>query len=90
MVYQRIRNGWTSRVDMKTFQNTPDVIKATSPDQVDTKNVLATAVGAIPHFGGSVIGDFSLPSFFDNFDMEQGKVKDETLNSALVELMAKV
>ncbi|GLQ70830.1 NADPH-dependent FMN reductase [Vibrio penaeicida] len=81
---------WTSRVDMKLFQNTPVVVLATSPGPGGAKNVLATAVGAIPHFGGSVIGDFSLPSFFDNFDMDQGKVKDETLNAALVELMAKV
>ncbi|MBD1558721.1 NAD(P)H-dependent oxidoreductase [Vibrio sp. S9_S30] len=81
---------WTSRIDMKLFQNTPVVVLATSPGPGGSRNVLATAVSAIPHFGGSVVGEFSLPSFFDNFDIEQGRVKDEVFNTALTELMAKV
>ncbi|CCN48536.1 putative Flavoprotein [Vibrio nigripulchritudo MADA3029] len=81
---------WTSRIDMKLFQNKPMVLLATSPGPGGARNVLATAVSGAPHFAGNVVGQFSLPSFYDTFDMEKGEVKDESANAELVELMSKL
>lgn len=66
---------WTSRLDRNIFQGKPMVLLATSPGPGGARNVLATAASAMPHFGGDVKGQLSLPSFYDNFDMETGTVK---------------
>ncbi len=43
--------------------------------------VLNTAIMAFPFFGGNIITDFSLPSFYDNFSKEG--LKNEALNATL-------
>lgn len=59
---------WTSRIDMKVFQNKPVLLLATSPGPGGAASVLAAAKGSAPFFAADVKGDFSLPSFYDNFD----------------------
>ncbi len=74
---------WTSRIDQKVFQGKPMVLLATSPGKRGASNVLAIAKDAAPHFGGEVKADFSLPSFFENFDLDTGKVTNEDLDNQL-------
>ena len=61
---------WTSRIDMKLFQNKPMVLLATSPGPGGAKTVLTAATGSAPYFAAAVKASFSIPSFFDNFDSE--------------------
>ena len=68
---------WTSRIDMKVFQNKPMLLLATSPGPGGASSVLAAAKGSAPFFAADVKGDFSLPSFYDNFDLEAQTLKDE-------------
>lgn len=72
---------WTSRVDMKIWKNKPMFLMAASPGGRGGANVLRVTKELLPHFGGNVIADFSLPRFFQNFS-EEG-IKDETLNNDL-------
>jgi len=72
---------WLSRIAQKLLQDKPILLMATSPGARGGATVLQTAKSAFPFFGGTVIADFSLPSFFDNFS-EDG-LKNEALNAEL-------
>jgi len=74
---------WCSRINPKVYQNKPMVLLATSPGKGGGSNVLASAINSIPFFSGAVKGSFSLPSFYDNFDVEHNIVSNEVLNSQL-------
>jgi len=79
---------WTSRIDMKVYQSKPMVMLATSPGPGGAANVLNTATTSAPYFAGDVKASLSIPSFYDNFDMAEGKLTDEALNGQLIEVMA--
>ena len=75
---------WTSRINMKTFQEKPMLLLATSPGPRGGSSVLEIAKGRFPFQGGVVKGSFSLPSFFDNFNSANGIInpdlKDQLTN----------
>ncbi len=62
---------WTSRIDMKLFQNKPMVLLSTSPGPGGAATVLNAAKTSSPYFAGDVKASLSVPSFFDNFDMDK-------------------
>ena len=65
---------WTSRIDPKVYQGKPMVLLATSPGPGGASSVLATAKTSAPFFGGDVKADLSLASFFEIFDMKEGRL----------------
>jgi chromate reductase len=77
---------WTSRIDAKFWGNKPMFLAATSPGKRGGMGALAVIKQIMPHFGGNVITDFSLPSFYDNF--KAGKITDSTLELSLGEKIA--
>ncbi|WP_299793387.1 NAD(P)H-dependent oxidoreductase [uncultured Shewanella sp.] len=81
---------WTSRIDMKVFQNKPMVLLATSPGPGGAATVLAAATGSAPYFAADVKASLSVPSFYDNFDIEAGRMRNEELNSQLVDAVFKL
>ncbi|MDN3651799.1 NAD(P)H-dependent oxidoreductase [Thalassotalea ponticola] len=81
---------WTSRVNMKVYQNKSMILLATSPGPGGAKSVLATAQQSAPFFDGIVKGTFSLPSFYDNFDVERGKLINEELNQQLQQVVSQL
>ena len=76
---------WCSRINPKVFQDKPLVLLATSPGPRGASTVLATAVNSAPHFTGQVKASLSVPSFYENFDVESGVLKDESLNQQLID-----
>ena len=74
---------WCSRINPKVYQNKPMMLLATSPGKGGASNVLSTAMSSIPHFDGIIKGSFSLPSFYDNFDIENNVVSNEVLSAKL-------
>ena len=81
---------WASRIDQKVFQNKPMVMLSTSPGPGGAKNVLAAATGSAPYFAGDLKGSLSIPSFFNSFDVEQGKISDSELDAALRDVVAQL
>lgn len=81
---------WTSRIDMKVFQNKPMLLLATSPGPGGASSVLAAAKGSAPFFAADVKGDFSLPSFYDNFDLAEQTLKTEALANQLLAQVSKL
>ncbi|MBQ4811651.1 NAD(P)H-dependent oxidoreductase [Pseudoalteromonas luteoviolacea] len=74
---------WTSRIDMKVYQNTPMLLMATSPGPGGAQSVLGAAVNSAPYFAADVKANLSVPSFFDNFDVEAGKLTNDEIDAAL-------
>jgi len=68
---------WTSRVDMKVFQNKPVLMLATSPGPGGATTILAAAQGSAPYFAADVKAAISVPNFYDNFDLESGQLTNQ-------------
>lgn len=81
---------WVSRIDRKVYQDKPIVMMAASPGPGGARNVLSTAVSAAPHFGGQVLADISIASFYDAFDSEAVELKDAEAKEKIVAAMAKL
>lgn len=81
---------WTSRIDIKVFQDRPTVYLATSPGPGGARSVLAAAEGSAHFFGADLIGSLSVPAFNEVFDKEQGRLHDEVTAKRLCLLMAKL
>ncbi|PCJ30059.1 MAG: NADPH-dependent FMN reductase [Gammaproteobacteria bacterium] len=74
---------WCSRINPKVYLNKPMVLLSTSPGPGGARNVLEVASQSMPHFGGEVVGRFSLPSFYDNFDLDSNKITNAELAAEL-------
>ena len=79
---------WASRVDRNIFQNKPVLLLATSPGAGGASSVLAFAENSLPFFGGVVAAAFSLPSFYDNFDLQNNKISHQDFDAKLKRLIA--
>lgn len=79
---------WTSRIDQKVYQGKPAVLLSTSPGLGGAGNVLSAAKGSAPHFAMDVRAYFSLPRFYDNFDVENGQVTNQEVQSELESTLA--
>lgn len=81
---------WTSRINMKVYQDKPVVLMASSPGPGGAQSVLGAATGSADFFAMDVKGSFSLPSFFDNFDVEKGQITNDELADELATVMAQL
>jgi len=75
---------WTTRIDMKMFQNKPVIMLATSPGPGGAATVLAAAQASAPYFAADVKATVSVPSFYDNFDMQRGELTNKELVDKIV------
>lgn len=74
---------WTSRINVKLFQQKPMLLMSTSPGARGGQSVLEIAENRFPIHDANIVAKFSLPSFNDNFKEE--KIIDADLNTSLVE-----
>ncbi len=74
---------WSSRINSKTFQEKPMLLLATSPGARGGNTVLEIAKNRFPFQGAIVKGSFSLPNFYENFDVVNGIINDELKNQLL-------
>lgn len=81
---------WASRIDMKVYQGKPVVMLATSPGPGGATSVLSSAVNSAPYFDADVKGSMSVPSFYDNFDMETGEMTNLEMIDNLKMIMKKI
>lgn len=71
---------WSSRINVKVFQNKPMLLMSTSPGGYGGGNVMNTAKTFFPQFAADIKDTFSLPKFYENFDMENGVINPDMLN----------
>ena len=74
---------WASRINNKMFAEKPVLLLATSPGKGGGASVLGFATNSMPHFGATVKGSHSVPSFYDNFDAEKGEVSNADIAAQL-------
>ncbi|MFT6842843.1 MAG: chromate reductase [Psychroserpens sp.] len=74
---------WMSRIDGKLWSEKPMLLMASSPGARGGATVLDIAQGRFQYMGGNIVGQFSLPSFNDNFSEE--KITNSELNDQLIE-----
>ena len=75
---------WMSRIDSKVYQHKPMVIMSTSPGPGGASSVLASAVNSAPFFHAEVKASLSVPSFYENFDVETERLKSSEINDQLI------
>ncbi|MBA4319560.1 MAG: NADPH-dependent FMN reductase [Flavobacterium sp.] len=80
---------WCSRINGKVFQQKSMLLMATSDGKRGGATVLEIANNAFPRYGADIKATFSLPSFYDNFDVEKGKISNEELDNQLKEIVKK-
>lgn len=73
---------WTSRIDVKLFQQKPMLLMSTSPGARGGQSVFEIAENRFPIHDANIVAKFSLPLFNDNFKEE--KIVDADLNTSLV------
>ena len=81
---------WCSRITPKIYQDKPMVLLATSPGARGAATILSVAINSMPHFAGDVKGSFSLPSFYDNFDLDKNEISDTELAARLKQEVEKL
>tara|TARA_R110001583_G_C5632827_1_gene407187 strand:+ start:1164 stop:1694 length:531 start_codon:yes stop_codon:yes gene_type:complete len=76
---------WISRINGKVWRDKPMLLLATSPGARGGQTVLDIALGRFPYMGAKIIGNMSLPSFFDNF--KDGELVNKELKLNLDKLV---
>ena len=74
---------WTSRINGKVFQGKRMILMATSPGARGGQSVLDIAKDRFPRHDAALVGTFSLPSFYENFDKTNGIINPELKNNLL-------
>jgi NAD(P)H-dependent FMN reductase len=75
---------WVSRMEGKIWSNKKMFLLSTSPGGRGGKSVHDIAMAAFPRYGAEIVASFSLPSFKENFSMEEG-ILDEALKKVFEE-----
>ncbi len=70
---------WASRINVKVFHDKPMFLMSTSPGGYGGGNVMNTAKTFFPQFAADIKDTFSLPKFYENFDLESGVINPEML-----------
>jgi len=78
---------WCSRIRNDVFQQKPMLLMASSPGGRGGKRVLEIAEAAFPRYGGDIGATFSLPTFYENFDVENGKISNTEFDQQLRQIV---
>lgn len=78
---------WCSRINGKVFQGKPMLLMATSPGGRGGASVLEIAKNAFPRYGADIKATFSLPSFNENFDVENNRISNSEFDNQLKEIV---
>jgi len=71
---------WISRIpNRKVWGGKPMLLLSTSPGARAGAGVMAAALERFPRAGAEIVGNFSLPSFDENFNSEFKKLTNENL-----------
>ena len=70
---------WASRINVKVFHDKPMFLMSTSSGGYGGGNVMNEAKKFFPNFGADIKETYSLPKFYENFDLESGVINPEML-----------
>lgn len=79
---------WLSRADGKFFKGKPVLLLASSPGAGGAKSGMEKTAHVFGYFNADIKGQYSLGSFYDNFDTQNNTIKDEEKLTELKALVA--
>lgn len=79
---------WASRINMKVFQDKPQVALSASIGPGGGASVLKSAVGSAGFFGADIRASLSIGPFTEKFDPETGQLTDAGLRESLREALS--
>jgi len=74
---------WLSRAEPKNWLGKPMLLLSSSPGERGGQTVMDMAMERFPRHDANIVGQFSLPFFYDNFS--DGKITNTDLNHQLLE-----
>lgn len=80
---------WASRIEQKVYKDKRAIFLSTSPGALGASNVLKSAEMSAKFWGAHLIGSLSVPSFYENFDLDNDTLKNSQLNTELLRLVQK-
>lgn len=81
---------WVSRIPGRPhFGDKPIFLMATAPGKMGGSTVLGIAEKRFPYNGAKVVETFSLPFFYESFDVEKG-ITDEVKKQELLDKIGKI
>ena len=84
---------WLSRLDRDFIKGSKVLLLSTSPGKRGGIGAHEISNNILARFGAEILGTFSLPSFYENFDMDKGIINDElskAFNNAIAAFTAKI
>ncbi|AGS39461.1 NADPH-dependent FMN reductase [Cycloclasticus zancles] len=81
---------WCSRIDMKVYQGKPAIFLSTSPGPGGASSVLSLAQESSSFFDVNIKASVSVPSFYDNFDMESFCINNMEIKKQLINAVSSV
>ena len=81
---------WASRKNREVYQGKSLVMLSTSPGPGGASTALTLAEESAKYFNGHVKASLSIPSFYDNFDLEEGVLKKPELIDQLKLALASI
>ena len=81
---------WASRKTQAVYQGKSIVMLSTSPGPSGAKSVLELAEKSAHYFDGNILASLSIPSFYDNFNLDKNKLISANLTEKLKSILAKI
>lgn len=81
---------WASRQEKNVFQGKDMLLMATSPGGRGGASVLEIAKNSFPRYGANILATFSLPKFYENFDVENNSISNSELKNEIIEIVEKI
>lgn len=81
---------WSSRIEKNLFQSAALMLLSTSPGGRGGASVMQLALSSLPRFGTEIRSHLSVPSFFDNFDVEKNELINPELAEQLMQALKKL
>ena len=81
---------WCSMINVKVFQQKPMLLMAASDGKRGGANVLEIAQKALPRYGADIKATFSFPTFYENFDIENGRISNPELDAAIKKIVSEL
>src|SRR5690606_34836231 len=81
---------WASRQEKNVFQGKDMLLMATSPGGRGGASVLEIAKNSFPRYGANILATFSLPKFYENFDVESNSISNSELNNEIIQIIEKI
>ncbi|MGB7841649.1 MAG: NAD(P)H-dependent oxidoreductase [Salinimicrobium sp.] len=79
---------WLSRVDRRFLQQKKLFLMSTSPGERGGASALEYCKNQLPRMGAEILESFSLPQFYENFDLEKAELVNEIFERGVADVVS--